>query len=82
MLHPNAKKRIADIPVDVWNYRIGGYQVIDKWFKSHKSKSLTIDDFEHIANIVGLPTETIKIHEDFRRLTKWKNQIEYLGRWY
>ena len=27
----------------------------DKWFKSHKGDVLTIDKFEHIANVAGLP---------------------------
>ena len=67
-LHLNANKRILAIPDDVWNYRIGGYQVIDKWLKSHKGKTMTIDDFEHIENIVGLLAETIKIQEELRKL--------------
>ena len=48
VLHLNANKRILGISADVWDYRIGGYQVLDKWFKSHKGEALTIDSFEHI----------------------------------
>jgi len=68
VLHLNANKRILGIPGDVWNYRIGGYQVLDKWFKSHKGETLTIDSFEHISNVVGLLAETIKGQESLRRL--------------
>ena len=32
---------ICGITEDVWNYYIGGYQIIDKWLKSHKGKFLT-----------------------------------------
>ena len=68
VLHLNANKRIIGISEDVWNFRIGGYQVIDKWLKSHKGKTMTIDDFDHIANIVGLLTETIKIQNELKEV--------------
>jgi len=68
VLHLNANKRIIGITDEVWNYHIGGYQVLDKWFKSHKGESLTINSFEHIANVVGLLAETIKVQEGLRGL--------------
>jgi predicted helicase len=70
ILQLNPHKQITGIPEDVWNYRIGGYQVLDKWFKSHKGMTMTINDFHHIANIVGLLGETIKIQENLRSLHK------------
>ena len=68
VLHLNPNKRITGIPEDVWNYRIGGYQVLDKWFKSHKGKTMSIDDFEHIECVVGLLAETIKVQEELKKL--------------
>ena len=68
VLHLNPNTRITGIPEDVWNYRIGGYQVLDKWFKSHKGEALTIDSFTHIENVVGLLAETIQIQETLRNL--------------
>jgi len=64
VLHLNADKRILGIPENVWGYRIGGYQVLDKWFKSHKGETITADSFDHIANVAGLLAETIKIQEE------------------
>jgi len=72
VLYLNANKRILGIPADVWNYRIGGYQVLDKWFKSHKGETMTMDSFDHIANVVGLLAETIKVQEGLRGLPKKK----------
>lgn len=66
VLHLNSNKRIMGIPEDVWAYRIGGYQVLDKWFKSHKGETLTIDSFEHICNVAGLLAETIKVQEGLK----------------
>jgi hypothetical protein len=68
ILHINLNKRITGIPEDVWNYRIGGYQVLDKWFKSRKGMTLNIEDFDHIANVVGLLAETIKIQANLKTL--------------
>jgi len=68
VLRMNANKRIHGIPADVWNYRIGGYQVLDKWFKSHKGETLTVESFDHISNIVGLLAETIKVQENLRNM--------------
>ena len=66
----NGNKRITGISQDVWNYQIGGYQVLDKWFKEHRDETLTIDSFTHIENVVGLLVETINIQEHLRSLHK------------
>ena len=68
ILHLNKRKQILGIPEDVWNYQIGGYKVIDKWFKEHKGELLNIDNFDHIVNIVGLLEETIKLENYLRDL--------------
>ena len=50
----------------MWDYQIGGYKVLDKWFKEHKGEILNIDKFNHIENIVGLLEETIRLQEHLR----------------
>ena len=68
ILQLNEKKQIHGIPKRVWEYEIGGYKVLDKWFKEHKCDILTIDTFTHIENIAGLLEETIKLKEYLRTL--------------
>ena len=68
MLQLNDNKRITGISQAVWEYQIGGHQVLDKWFKEHKGETLTIDSFTHIENVVGLLEETIKLREYLRSL--------------
>ena len=68
ILHLNANKRIKGIPAEVWEYRIGGYQVLDKWFKSHKGEIMTMNDFDHVAHVVGLLGETINLRDELRKL--------------
>ena len=69
VLHLNPKKQIHGIPQDVWEYRIGGYQVLDKWLKSHKGEFMTFERMSHIENIVGLLAETIRIREALKNAT-------------
>jgi len=68
VLQLNDNKQILGISKEVWDYKIGGYKVLDKWFKEHKGDTLTIDSFTHIENIVGVLEETIKLKEDLRNL--------------
>lgn len=48
VLKINSKKSIVGIFDEVWNYEIGGYKVIDKWFKEHKCEKITLQHFTHI----------------------------------
>jgi len=48
---------------NVWEYRIGGYQVLDKWLKSRKDKFLSPDDVTYFRKIAAILAETIKIQE-------------------
>ena len=68
VLQLNSSKRIVGISKDVWEYQIGGYQVLSKWFKEHKGEELTIDIFNHIENVVGVLSETIGLIEYLRKL--------------
>lgn len=68
ILYLNSKKQLLGIPADVWNYEIGGYKVLDKWFKEHKGESLTIDTFSHIENVAGILSETIRLQEYLHNL--------------
>ena len=68
VLQINADRRITGISKEVWEYQIGGHQVLDKWFKEHKGEMLTIAKFSHIENVVGLLGETIRLREHLRNL--------------
>lgn len=68
VLYLNNKKSIEGVSLKVWSYQIGGYQVLDKWLKSHKGEQLTIDMFTHIENIVGLIEKTIAIQDSLRAM--------------
>ncbi len=59
----NKATAICGITEEVWNYFIGGYQIIDKWLKTHKGEVLDYDKFSHLKKIVAIVEETIKIQK-------------------
>ena len=40
------------MPEDVWNFQIGGYQVLNKYLKSRRGRELTLDEIENVLNLV------------------------------
>jgi hypothetical protein len=49
---------------DVWNFRIGGYQVCEKWLKDRKGRNLTAADRTHYQKVIVALSETIHIMKD------------------
>jgi len=62
----DSKKSIGfqGIPVDVWNFHIGGYQVCEKWLKDRKGRALSKDDINHYQKIIVSLSETIHLMEE------------------
>jgi hypothetical protein len=59
-LHINATQSFRDVPADVWDFFLGGYQVLEKYLKERRGRVLTLDDietFEAITNVVAFTIE-------------------------
>ena len=69
-LHINKQQSFRPIPADVWDFHIGGYQVLDKYLKSRKGRTLSLDEIENVQNIVNVLRFTI---EQMERIDEcWK----------
>lgn len=44
-----------------WEFHIGGYQVLQKWLKDRKGRTLTNDDIRHYQRVVVAISETIRL---------------------
>lgn len=55
----NATQAFTHVPERVWSFTIGGYQVIDKYLKSRKGRTLTLDEIEQVARIANVLDFTI-----------------------
>lgn len=56
----NKNQFFKPVPQDVWDFHIGGYQVLDKYLKSRKSRALSLDEINHVAAIADSLAFTIE----------------------
>ena len=49
---------------EVWEYRIGGYQVCNKWLKDRKGRTLSLDEIKHYCKVVTAIKKTIEIQKN------------------
>ncbi|MEN6370777.1 MAG: type ISP restriction/modification enzyme [Armatimonadota bacterium] len=57
----NKKQYFENVPPDVWEFHVGGYQVCQKWLKDRKGRVLSYDDLQHYRGIVAALAVTIRI---------------------
>lgn len=57
----NAEQYFEGVTEEAWEFRVGGYQVLDKWLKDRKGRALTSADLRHYQRIVVALTETQRI---------------------
>ena len=55
----NKDQYFDNIPENVYNFYIGGYQVLNKYLKDRKTRTLTIDEIENVENVVKVLAFTI-----------------------
>jgi hypothetical protein len=49
----NATQYFDAVPAATWAFKVGGYQVCEKWLKDRKGRTLTLDDVEHYSRVVA-----------------------------
>lgn len=59
----NAAQYFENVPPEVWEFHVGGYQVCQKWLKDRKGRALSSDDVAHYQYIVAALAETIRLME-------------------
>jgi predicted helicase len=63
LLYINNGQYFERITPDVWSYRIGGYQVCDKWLKDRKSRALSLEEIKQYCRIVTALKNTIAVQK-------------------
>jgi len=54
----NSKQYFDHFSDEIWEYQIGGYQVMDKWLKDRKGKYLDLNDIKHYCKMAMALEET------------------------
>jgi predicted helicase len=57
----NAEQYIDGVPEDVWEFRVGGFQVAQKWLSERVERSLDYDDVTKYQNVLQAIARTIEI---------------------
>ncbi|GAA6964278.1 DNA methyltransferase [Helicobacter pylori] len=65
-LYINHSAYFKGVSQEIYDYRIGGYCVLDKYLKSYKNESC---DFDHVSNIIKIIARTIEIQKTLGFLT-------------
>lgn len=74
-LDKNLNCGIKGVLEEVYNFRVGGYQVCEKWLKARKGRKLTADDIAHYQKIIVALSETIRLMKEIDEV------IEEHGGW-
>jgi hypothetical protein len=56
----NGTQCFRPVPAELWEFQIGGYEVLEKYLKSRKRRSLSLDEINHVAAIASSLSYSIK----------------------
>jgi predicted helicase len=56
----NKTQFFKPVPQAVWEFHVGGYQVLDKYLKSRRGRALTLDEINHLGAVADSLAFTIK----------------------
>jgi predicted helicase len=59
----NKTQYFDNVPEDVWEFRIGGYQVSHKWLKDRNKRKLNLTDIYHYQKVIIALQNTIRLME-------------------
>src|SRR3990172_12572654 len=72
----NTSRYFEGVSPAAWEYRIGGYQVCDKWLKDRKGRTLNLEHIKHYCRVVTALHKTIEaqkgideVYEDVEKKT-------------
>ncbi|GAA8168539.1 hypothetical protein HpBT131_07750 [Helicobacter pylori] len=65
-LYTNHSAYFSGVSQEIYDYRIGGYCVLDKYLKSHKNEPC---DFDHVTRIIKVIARTIEVQKTLGFLT-------------
>jgi predicted helicase len=70
----NKEQYFEGIPKEVWEYRIGAYQVMEKYLKDRKGRKLSLDEINHYIKMAKALQLTIELQEKIDIIFKSADQ--------
>ncbi len=63
LVHINSKQYFRRIAPQIWQYQIGGYQIMDRYLKYRKGRRLLLNHIKHYCRIATVVKETCDIQK-------------------
>jgi hypothetical protein len=60
----NKEQYFEGVSKTVWEYQIGGYQVLAKYLKDRKKRELSLEEIEHYRRVAKAIERTIEVQEE------------------
>jgi predicted helicase len=57
----NPRQAIGPVDEEIWQFRIGGYQIAHKWLKDRRGRVLTATEIEAYLTLLSIQCETIRL---------------------
>ncbi|MYC34446.1 MAG: hypothetical protein F4X64_14880 [Chloroflexi bacterium] len=57
----NRRQYFEGVTPEVWQFRIGGYQPMEKWLKDRRGRTLSFDDIDHYRRMTAAIAETMNL---------------------
>jgi len=64
----NKGQYFEQVPRELWEYQIGGYQVLAKWLKDRRKRRLTLEEVKAYCRIVTALRKTISLQDEIDAL--------------
>jgi len=61
LVYINPRQSFGPVTRQIWEYQIGGYQVMEKWLGYRKKRRLTLNEIKHYCRIATAIKETISV---------------------
>ena len=69
-LQINEKQYFSKVPLEVWSYKIGGYEVLPKFLKSREDCYLSFSEIVQVIQVVEIIKQTIAVSKEIDSLIK------------
>ncbi len=67
-VYVNKTQYFEPVPLELWEYQIGGYQVLAKWLKDRRERRLTLEEIKTYCRVVTALQRTIALQEEIDAL--------------
>jgi predicted helicase len=64
----NQTQYFEGVPKELWEFQVGGYQVLEKWLKDRRGRTLSYDDIRHYQRIVVALKETMRLTDEIDQI--------------